>query len=301
MDKLKTHKSSWLDSLLAQKGLSPKTVEAYCQDIKNFFLFASQLEDERLSPDTVFLYLAWQTAHGASPATLARRLSALRSFFGYLVTENVLAENPTDFMDNPRQPFHLPEVLSRQEIDRILALPALETKTGFRDRCILELLYATGMRVSELCGLRVANLDRQSGIISVFGKGSKERLVPVHSLMSQLLDAYLAQWRPLYRPQADYLFLNPSGRGLTRQAIWKLIRKYAQKAAIKRPISPHTFRHTFATHLLEGGADLRAVQMLLGHASIMATEIYTHIQAGRLMELHGRFHPRNSGSASWQH
>lgn len=301
MDKLKTHKSSWLDSLLAQKGLSPKTVEAYGQDIKNFFLFASQLEDERLSPDTVFLYLAWQTAQGASPATLARRLSALRSFFGYLVTENVLAENPTDFMDNPRQPFHLPEVLSRQEIDRILALPALETKTGFRDRCILELLYATGMRVSELCGLRVANLDRQSGIISVFGKGSKERLVPVHSLMSQLLDAYLAQWRPLYRPQADYLFLNPSGRGLTRQAIWKLIRKYAQKAAIKRSISPHTFRHTFATHLLEGGADLRAVQMLLGHASIMATEIYTHIQAGRLMELHGRFHPRNSGSASWQH
>lgn len=305
--------SPWLDSLLAQKGLSPLTVEAYGQDMESFFLFMRESGDpdtleanaagcaamENCDTDSgrIFLYLAWLRARGNSTGTLARRLSALRSFFGFVLDEGGVAKNPLEFMDNPKLPLHLPEVLSREEMNAVLEQPLADSRGGVRDRCILELLYAAGLRVSELCNLKVENLDLQRGLARIFGKGSKERLVPLHNLVQKMLEDYLANWRPHFRPACANLFLNRSGRGLTRQYIWKLIKKYAALAGIERPISPHTFRHSFATHLLEGGADLRSVQMLLGHADIAATEIYTHVQAERLRSLHQKYHPRNTGKS----
>lgn len=296
----------WLDHLLAQRGLSPRTVEAYGRDVENFFLFAAEAEDSAEVPAEegaeaafptsrdLFLYLAWMRGRGNTGRTLARRLSALRAFFDYGVEEGTLVANPATLVENPRLAQHLPEVLSREEMDRLLALPDMESNNGRRERCMLELLYAAGLRVSELCGLTVGDLDLQAGLVRVFGKGAKERLVPLHGLAVRLLADYLRHWRPLFHPVGNHLFVNRQGQPLTRQFIWKRIKALALEAGIRRPISPHTFRHSFATHLLEGGADLRAVQTLLGHADISATEIYTHVQAERLRGIHRRFHPRSA-------
>lgn len=288
----------WRDYLLAQRGLSPRTVDSYGQDLENFFLFREELaQGGGLSaiPDEqeIFLYLAWLRSRRNTGRTLARRLSALRAFFSFAVEEGVLKINPAQLLENPKLPQHLPEVLNREEMERLLALPDMRDKSGRRDRCMLELLYAAGLRVSELCELSTADLDLQRGLVRVFGKGAKERLVPLHSLIQDLLEAYLRQWRPAFKPSGNQLFVNRSGRALSRQYVWKMVKKYAMLAGIRRPISPHTFRHSFATHLLEGGADLRAVQLLLGHADISATEIYTHVQAERLRGVHRQFHPRS--------
>lgn len=302
---LKTLAKPWLDALLAQRGLAALTVEAYGQDIENFFLFQDELAQSGGSPfasetgntepdgNQILLYLAWQRSRGNSSATLSRRLSALRSFFAYARDEKAISANPMDFLDTPKLPFRLPEVLSQEEMKHILSLPDMSTRGGFRDACVLELLYASGLRVSELCRATTNDLDLQAGVIHVFGKGSKARIAPLHNRAQSLLARYLSDWRPKFRPAGDYLFTNRSGNGLTRQYIWKIVKKYAALAGLARPVSPHTFRHSFATHLLEGGADLRAVQILLGHASISATEIYTHVQADRLRMLHQKFHPRN--------
>ncbi|MDE5833596.1 MAG: site-specific tyrosine recombinase XerD [Desulfovibrio sp.] len=288
----------WLDFLLAQKGLSANTAEAYGQDLDNFLIFLIELDGEEASfievkPETILLYMAWQRAKDNAATTIKRRLSALKSFYGYLLDEELISQSPVALLDSPKKPFCLPDVLSREEIVKILDSPRLDKRGGFRDRCVLELLYACGLRASELTGLRLPNLDAQRGVISVWGKGAKERFVPMHSLMRDLLLEYLEKWRPLFHPAEDYVFLNPSGKGLTRQAIWKTIRKYALTAGIAKTVSPHTFRHSFATHLLEGGADLRVAQLLLGHASIAATQIYTHVEASRLIAIHKKFHPRN--------
>ena len=293
---------SWLDHLLAQRGLSPRTVEAYGRDVENFFLFAAEAAEEGdagagapfPTAHDIFLYLAWMRGRGNTGRTVARRLSALRAFFAYCMEEGVLAANPALLVDNPHLPQHLPEVLSRDEMERLLALPDMDTPNGRRERCMLELLYAAGLRVSELCGLTVGDLDLQRGLVRVFGKGAKERLVPLHDLAVRLLADYVRHWRPLFRPAGSHLFVNRSGHALSRQFVWKRIKALALEAGIRRPISPHTFRHSFATHLLEGGADLRAVQTLLGHADISATEIYTHVQAERLRGIHRRFHPRSA-------
>ena len=256
----------WLDTLLAARGLAMSTVSSYGQDASNFFLFLAELghENTELNEELIFLYMAWLRSRENSATTMARRLSALRSFFSFAVRHKIISENPAKLLDNPK-----------------------------RDRCILEMLYATGMRVSELCNLKINDLDMQRGLALVFGKGSKERLVPLHNLMLQLLEDYIKSWRPRFMPAGPFLFINRSGKGLTRQYIWKLVKKYAQQAGISSNLSPHSFRHSFATHLLEGGADLRSVQILLGHASIATTEIYTHIQAERLTRIHRQFHPRN--------
>lgn len=293
---------AWLDSLLAERGLSPRTVESYGQDMENFFLFEAELAGgadmnaaRNKAPDSnrIFLYLAWQRSRGNSNSTIARRISALRSFFSFAQDEGAISENPLDMLDSPKLPFHLPEVLSREEMAAILDAPDMGERGGFRDRCILELLYASGLRVSELCQARLGELDLQAGLLRVFGKGAKERMAPLHNLAQNLLGEYIEKWRPKFRPACDFIFLNRSGRGLSRQYIWKIVKKYAAACGIAREISPHTFRHSFATHLLEGGADLRSVQILLGHASINATEIYTHVRADRLRALHQKFHPRN--------
>ena len=288
----------WCDSLLTQRGLSLKTVEAYGQDLNSYFLYRKELapspEKERMPDEQdIFLYLAWLRAQGNSPRTLARRLSALRTFFAFAVEEGRLKKNPAELLENPKLPQHLPEVLTWEEMDNLLAQPDMHSKTGWRDRCLLELLYAAGLRVSEACGLNVPDLDLQRGLVRVYGKGAKERLVPVHDLMQRLLADYLHVWRPLFSPMGSQLFVNRLGHALTRQYVWKTVKKYALQAGIRRAISPLTFRQSFATHLLEGGADLRTVQMLLGHADISATEIYTHVQTERLLSIHRQFHPRS--------
>lgn len=288
----------WLDHLLAERGLSRNTVAAYGQDVEHFF----QYLEESFGPDTavrdldeqqLFLYLAWLRSRGHAGRTLSRHLSSLRGFFFFGLETGLLDNNPATLLDNPKLPSLLPEVLSQEEVRAVLTLPDMGDRLGQRDRCILELLYAAGLRVSELCALRPLDIDAQRGLVRIFGKGAKERLVPLHDLALTLLEDYMRHWRPAFRPCADMLFLNRSGRGLTRQYIWKMVKKYVMLAGIRRPISPHTFRHSFATHLLEGGADLRSVQMLLGHADISATEIYTHVQAERLRSIHRTYHPRS--------
>jgi integrase/recombinase XerD len=226
-------------------------------------------------------------------------LSCLRGFFSWCAEEGLLPDNPAALLDGPKLPSLLPRVLSRQEVDALLEAPDVSDKLGLRDRAMLELLYAAGLRVSELIGLRPLDLDLQRGMVRVFGKGSKERLVPLHDRAVAGLESYLACCRPLFSPRQDRLFLNRSGLGLTRQAVWKLIKRHALRAGIRRELSPHTLRHSFATHLLEGGADLRTVQLLLGHSDLAATELYTHVHPDRLIQVHASCHPRNrAGTAS---
>ena len=292
--------SAWLDHLLAERGLSTNTVAAYKQDMRNFHAFLEELYGappdpaalDKVDEHALFLYLAWLRKRGHSGRSLARHISSLRGFFSHAFEERTVRNNPALFLDHPKLPGLLPEVLNEREMDAILALPDMREKLGVRDRCMLEILYGAGLRVSELCTLRILDLDAQRGVLRVFGKGAKERLVPLHGTAVSLLCGYMRDWRPAFFPKEDTLFLNRSGTGLSRVALWKIVRKYALRAGIRRAISPHTFRHSFATHLLEGGADLRSVQLLLGHADISATEIYTHVQSGRLLRIHNAYHPR---------
>ncbi|MDR1360483.1 MAG: site-specific tyrosine recombinase XerD [Deltaproteobacteria bacterium] len=285
----------YLEFLLVQRGLSENTLDAYASDLRDFSLFLSgqSLPLQEVNEQNLFLYVVFARRRGLGGRSLARRLSALRGFFAFAREEGLLPEDPARFLENPRLARGLPEVLTRGEMEAILAAPDLSGKLGFRDRTMLELLYASGLRVSELCGLKVLDFDPQANRLRVFGKGAKERLAPVHSTAARFLQDYIRQWRPLFAPKAAALFLNRSGGALSRVGVWKLVQRYALQAGISVPISPHTFRHSFATHLLEGGADLRSVQMLLGHEDIAATEIYTHVQQERLAATHRNFHPRS--------
>ena len=238
------------------------------------------------------MYLAWLRARKNAGRTLARRLSALRGFFEYTVEEGLLESNPASLLESPRLPQYLPEVLSKAEMDRLLQLPDMREKCGRRDRCLLEMLYAAGLRVSEVCNLLVADVDMQRGLVLVSGKGAKDRLVPLHALVLDLLQQWLSFWRDEFSPQSRHLFLNRSGKGLSRQYVWKMVkntpcwRAYGvpyRRTPSAIPLPPICWR----------GADLRAVQLLLGHADISATEIYTHVQAERLHALHRQFHPRS--------
>jgi integrase/recombinase XerD len=285
----------YLEYVLIEKGLSENSLTSYSHDLASllFFLKEKSFRLEDLSDKTLFLYLTYLRAKGLKSRTLARHLSSLRGFFTFAVDERWYKEDPGHMLENPKLSKKLPEFLTREEMARVLALPDTRIKLGMRDKAMLELLYAAGLRVSELITIKVLDYDAQIGILRVFGKGAKERLVPIHYMAQDVLNQYLEVNRSLFKPAEDFMFLNRSGKGLTRQGVWKLIKKFAEKAGIKRSISPHTFRHSFATHLLEGGADLRTVQLLLGHSDITATEIYTHIQAGRLRSIHQEYHPRS--------
>lgn len=286
---------SYLQFLLVTRGLSENTLTSYETDLRTFLLF---LEDksynvEDVTDQSIFLYIMHLRRNGLNSRSLARHLSALRGFFRYCFDENYLNANPVQYLENPKLPKTLPDVLSVEEVQAILEQPDMTKKLGFRDRAILELLYASGLRVTECVTLKPVDIDLQSGLLRVHGKGSKDRIVPVHNAAMQILQLYMRDWRPLFAPVQDYVFLNRSGNGLTRQAIWKLVQRYVLKAEVHKSVSPHTFRHSFATHLLDGGADLRTVQLLLGHTDISATEIYTHVQADRLTQIHKQFHPRS--------
>ena len=309
-----SHIRPWLDYLLAVRGLSLATVTAYDEDMRDFCSFVQELacpsENHTNRPDmagtgtetlpaamnvgeeTILLYLSWGYSRGLEARTQARRLAALRSFFGYLVEQGLAGENPTEKNRNPKLPRHLPTFLSVSEVQAMLAFPDTSGPRGRRDACMLELLYAAGLRVSELVELTLHACDLQTGMLRIFGKGAKERLVPIHGRAQGVLLDYLEHTRPLFAPQTPHVFVNRFGKELTRQYVFTLVRDCARACGITRPVSPHTLRHSFATHLLEGGADLRSVQTLLGHADIAATEIYTHVQTSRLMGLHRLYHPR---------
>ena len=287
----------WLGELISVRGLSRNTVAAYGQDLDALRLFLDELHQPFTSfdEDTLMLFTAWLRQRGDGSRTLARRLSALRQFCAWCTEENALSDNPMALVEGPKLPDRLPEVLSREEMLSLLRAPSVtgeDSRLGRRDRAMLQLLYAAGLRVSELISLRPLDIDLQTGVVRVFGKGSKERLVPLHDEAINCLREYLAGTRPAFHPVHDEMFLNRSGKRLTRQGVWKLVKRYAMQAGITKNISPHTFRHSFATHLLEGGADLRSVQMLLGHADMTATEIYTHVQSERLRSAHTQYHPR---------
>ena len=289
---------AYLQYLLVEKGLAENTLAAYAADLSDFLSFLAERSFplEEVTDQTLFLYIVDVRRGGLSGRSLARRLSSLRGFFAFALQEGVFAANPSAFLENPKFTRALPEVLSKEEMDAVLASPDTTDRLGFRDRTMLELLYACGLRASELVTLQVLKFDPNTNLLRVFGKGSKERIVPVHAQAAKFIVEYITHWRPLFSPVAPALFLNRSGKGLTRVALWKIVQRHVLKAGITRPISPHTFRHSFATHLLEGGADLRAVQMLLGHADIAATEIYTHVQAERLTQTHRKYHPRSKGT-----
>lgn len=290
----------FLEHVLVEKGLSENTLAAYAADLSDFLSFLAErsfsLED--VSDQTLFLYIVDVRRRGLSGRSLARHLSTLRGLFGYAVREELFSEDPSRFLENPKFIRALPEVLSREEMSAVLSSPDVSNKLGFRDRTMLELLYASGLRASELTGLKTLDFDRSTGLIRVFGKGAKERLVPVHAEAARFLEEYITVWRPLFDPRGKYLFLNRSGHGLSRVAVWKIVKRHVLAAGISRTISPHTFRHSFATHLLDGGADLRAVQLLLGHADVSATEIYTHVQPERLGRVHREHHPRSGPARS---
>ncbi len=285
---------AWSTYLLVEKGLSENTLAAYSADMTAFLRCmqeagrgANQVQDE-----DIFYYQAHLRGRGLSQRSVARQLSSLRGFYAWALENGKVRHDPAAFLESPKLPKSLPQVLERDEIIALLQQPDINDKLGFRDRTMLELLYGGGLRVSECVNLRPLDYDAQTGLVLLHGKGGKERITPLHHVAQEFLQIYLKHWRPALHPIRDIVFLNRSGKGLTRQAVWKCVKRYALQAGIRKPISPHSLRHSFATHLLEGGADLRSVQMLLGHADVSTTEIYTHVRSGKLLEIHNNFHPR---------
>ncbi len=286
----------FLDSLWLERGASRLTLDAYRGDLQGFAAHLAGRGIPLASAGRADLldYLAAPQQAGLAPRSLSRHLSALRGFYRYLVREGITREDPTARIESPRLGRPLPKTLTEVDVDRLLAAPAGDTPEALRDGAMLELLYASGLRVSELVGLRVAQVDVNRGVLVVLGKGARERMVPIGETALTRIETYLVQARSalLSGQVSDALFVTRRGGGMTRQAFWHRLRLYAQRAGFERLPSPHTLRHAFATHLLNHGADLRAVQMLLGHADLSTTQIYTHVARERLKALHAQHHPR---------
>ena len=284
----------FLDSLWMESGLSENTLKAYRADLAHFSRFADArglgLLDVQRSH--VLDYLA--SMLGASPRTTARRLSALRRFYAHQARGGVIERDPMDRIDAPRLGRPLPGALTEQEVESLLAAPDVGTALGFRDRTMLEVLYATGLRVSELVGLEVSQVSTRQGLVRVVGKGGRERLVPLGEVALDWLERFVRGARPeiLDTRSSDAVFPSRRGGAMSRQMFWLLIKRYAAGAGLLHPVTPHTLRHAFATHLLNHGADLRVIQLLLGHRAISTTQIYTHVARERLRTLHAEHHPR---------
>jgi integrase/recombinase XerD len=280
-----------------EKGLAANSVEAYARDARRYLLHLASRgvgSWEAVRRSDVQAHLAALLEARISPRSQARALSAIRGLHRLLLAERIAPADPTDEVDAPRGARRLPQLLSRDEVERLLAAPAPRSPAGVRDRAMLELLYATGLRVSELVNLDLNDVDLESRVLLAHGKGSKERLVPVGGIATEALRQWLGgpRDRMLRGRRSRDLFVTPRGRRMTRQGFWKLLGRYARAAGIRRPISPHKLRHSFATHLLEGGADLRAVQSMLGHADVATTEVYTHVDRTHARKLHRKHHPR---------
>jgi integrase/recombinase XerD len=289
--------NDYLNYLSVERGLANNTLESYSRDLRQYLSYLKEKKNLQLSETTqatVVGYLLQLQAHGKASATLSRSLAAIKSYYHYLTRENHIHRDPTINLDAPKQEKRLPRVLSVSDIERLLEQPDLKNPVGIRDRAMLELLYATGLRVSELISLKMADVNLETGYIKCYGKGSKERIVPLGSSAAKYVKLYQEHARKFLAASINEntLFLNHHGKGLTRQGFWKIIKKYAENLQLTTKITPHTLRHSFATHLLENGADLRSVQEMLGHSDISTTQIYTHLTKDRIKEVYQQTHPR---------
>jgi integrase/recombinase XerD len=284
----------FLNYLLVEKGAAANTVAAYSRDLTRYLVFLGERAPGEIRPGDVANYLAKLKGEGIAPRSRARALSALRMLHRFLVVEGYCESNPTSIIEAPKGVVRLPAVLSGRDVEALLASPLNTGAIELRDAAMLELLYATGLRVSELVGLKLGEVNVAAGYLMTIGKGDKERLVPIGESACRSVGRYLeaARGELLKDGSSSRLFLSRLGDGMTRQAFWNIIKKRALQAGVRSSISPHTLRHSFATHLLENGADLRSVQIMLGHADLSSTQIYTHVTRERLKLLHGKFHPR---------
>lgn len=293
----------FLNHLAAEKGSSDNTIAAYRNDLNQFDEFVTKeghLPDGEwgdLTRDHLINYILWLKEREYASATVARKVAAMKSFCGFLVRSGAIEENPAEQLDSPKVKKQLPTTLTPDEVEKLLALPAQGNGSpkALRDTALLEVLYATGMRVSEVANLTLDDLDLNAGTVRCVGKGSKERVMPLYAEACNALSAYLEKGRPAlcgHNPEERTLFLNPRGEKLTRQGLWLIIKAYARQLGLEDRVTPHTLRHSFATHMLNGGAGLREVQRLLGHANISTTQVYTHITRERLREVYDGAHPR---------
>jgi integrase/recombinase XerD len=287
----------YLNYLLVEKGLARKTIESYSSDIARYLAFLQTNDISNISTrDTTYIlkHLISLRDAGLGPSSRARHLVALRGFYRFLVQEKIIPHDPTKQIELPKSGLKLPNVLSVEEVKRLLNSPDTKTRLGVRDAAMFELLYASGLRVSELVNLKLRDINLEAGFVRVFGKGSKERIVPIGQHAKEKVRTYLEIARPnqLKNTISPFLFVARKGKPMTRQGFWKLLKRYALGLGMHKKISPHSFRHSFASHLLEGGADLRAVQIMLGHVDISTTQIYTHISRTHLKEMHLKYHPR---------
>lgn len=288
---------SYINFLIIEKGLADNTIAAYSSDISFFYEFMESSGTQDITATEakdILKYLIFMRDHGLDAKSRARKLIAVRGFFRFLCKEGVIEKDPAKTIDLPRSALKLPDVMSVPQIKKLLEAPDDSTPAGLRDGAMLELLYASGLRVSELVGIKVLDVNLEAGFVRVFGKGSRERIIPVGSYAIDRIKKYKAEARTFFlkNGQNDHLFLGKRGKEMTRQGFWKILKAYCLKAGLMSGISPHTFRHSFATHLLEGGADLRVVQIMLGHSDIATTQIYTHVSRDYLRSVHTKFHPR---------
>jgi len=284
----------FLDAVWVEQGLSENTLSAYGSDLRIFAKWLAGKSMLEVDGAELSSFLASRYKEGIGNRSSARILSSLRRFYGYYIRENNIKIDPTALIESPRIGQPLPASLSEQDVELLLDAPEVSNALGFRDRTMLEMLYATGLRVSELVNLKFEQISFRQGVVRIIGKGNKERLVPVGEEAMSWLESYMSQARKtiLGEHQCDYLFVTNRADSMTRQAFWHIIKRHAKKAGINKELSPHTLRHAFATHLLNHGADLRVVQLLLGHSDLSTTQIYTHIARERLKELHSKYHPR---------
>ncbi len=288
---------SFLDNLWIEYGLSDNTLSAYRNDLFNLLRWLSkfQVGISDVKQEHLLEYLSYRVSSGIQPRSAARLLSSIRRFYRYQLRQGSLEIDPTEQIEFPKLGRQLPEVLTEEDVEELLMAPNISKPQGIRDRAMLEILYACGLRVSELIGLRMYQVNLRTGVLRIIGKGNKERLVPFGEQAGEWLEHYLSDARGALLKNCkdcDVLFVSNRGSGMTRQAFWHVIKRHAQAVGIAKHLSPHTLRHAFATHLLNHGADLRVVQMLLGHSDLSTTQVYTHIAQARLQELHREHHPR---------
>jgi len=287
----------YLNYLLTEKGLSQTTLDSYSRDLLRYHDFLKQHGIDNITKTDTAIILKHMIAlrnAGLGARSRARHLVSIRGFYRFLFNEKIIKTDPSRLVDLPKLSLKLPDVLAVDEVSRLLKTPDTDKPLGARDAAMLELLYAAGLRVSELVNLKLQDINLEAGFVRVMGKGSKERVVPIGQHAKTKIEKYIENYRgpALKNKLSTYLFIARAGKPISRQGFWKLLRRYADQARIHKKISPHSLRHSFATHLLEGGADLRAVQVMLGHVDISTTQIYTHVTRKHLQELHQKYHPR---------
>ncbi|WP_223702430.1 site-specific tyrosine recombinase XerD [Sutcliffiella deserti] len=288
----------FLHFLLVEKGLAENTIISYERDLKSYILYMEKVEEvssfNEVSRATIIQFLKFLQDKGKSSKTLARHIASIRSFHQFLLRDKVTTQDPTVHIETPKPQQKLPQVLSVEEVQALLEVPDTQKDFGIRDKAMLELLYATGIRVSELISLNLSDVHLTMGFIRCIGKGNKERIIPLGKIAQDAIHIYIEGSRNRLKKNksTEALFLNHHGNRLTRQGYWKILKKLSREAGINKDLTPHTLRHSFATHLLENGADLRAVQEMLGHADISTTQIYTHVSKNRLKDVYSMFHPR---------